>query len=284
MGGVDRGMERAKIVARYADGRILKGYSYDFSPDEPRFHLVPAAAEHQDGAIEVLMQDLKAVFFVRDFAGSPQYCEQKQFVESQERRSGRKMEVAFGDGEVLVGYTMGYDPQRPGFFLVPADSKSNNLRVFAVSAAVSRIFSMANHRGANSDVSPPTGGENQLAARLISDVQSVVRVLRQTVAAWDGLVDSVQARVLDKHQLGTRREQLEQQHGVLRATHDRLRREHEELLGALAEEQSAYESLRREYEVTLQAVRELYEQYETLLRVRERAADELKAVLRRLHS
>jgi len=44
-----------------------------------------------------------------------------------------------GDGERLIGYTLGYDPRRPGFFLFPADPRSNNLRIIVVSAAVSAV-------------------------------------------------------------------------------------------------------------------------------------------------
>jgi hypothetical protein len=49
------------------------------------------------------------------------------------------MEVTFKDGEVLVGTTLGYDPSRPGFFIFPADPKSNNIRVFAVATAVKKV-------------------------------------------------------------------------------------------------------------------------------------------------
>ena len=38
------------------------------------------------------------------------------------------------DGEVLVGSTLGYDPKRQGFFIFPADPKSNNVRVYIVSS------------------------------------------------------------------------------------------------------------------------------------------------------
>ena len=47
--------------------------------------------------------------------------------------------MKFRDGEVLVGTTLGYDPKRPGFFFIPADPKTNNLKVFAIAAAVSKV-------------------------------------------------------------------------------------------------------------------------------------------------
>jgi len=47
--------------------------------------------------------------------------------------------VSFKDGEVLIGSIVSYDPNRQGFFLFPADSQSNNLKVFVVSSAVSKV-------------------------------------------------------------------------------------------------------------------------------------------------
>jgi hypothetical protein len=84
------------------------------------------------------MQELKAVFFVRDFAGNGGYNEGKSFV-SGKPLSGRKVEVTFQDGEILVGTTTGYDPNRPGFFLFPADDKSNNVRMYIVAKSVKAV-------------------------------------------------------------------------------------------------------------------------------------------------
>lgn len=130
-------MEPLKVVARYIDGRIIKGFSQDFFPNKDRFHVSPADKSSDEG-IEVFFKVLKAVFFVRDFAGDAQYNERKEYTQG-DKPSGRKIEVTFKDGEVLVGTTMGYDPNRPGFFLFPADPKSNNIRVFAVTTAVKKV-------------------------------------------------------------------------------------------------------------------------------------------------
>jgi len=130
-------MEPVKVVARYVNGKRVKGFSQDFFPNKDRFHVYPAAKPSGEAA-EVLVKELKAVFFVQDFAGNSLYHERKKYLEG-EKPSGRKVEVTFMDGEVLVGTTLGYDPNRPGFFLFPADPKSNNIRVFAVSTAVKKV-------------------------------------------------------------------------------------------------------------------------------------------------
>jgi hypothetical protein len=128
-------MEPVRVVARYADGRLLKGFTQNFSPDRSRFHLTPAEGG-TDGTIAVQIKDLKAVFFVRDFAGNPKYQEQREFAQVPQ---GRKVEVTFSDGEVLVGSALGYNGERAGFFFFPADPESNTLRVFIVTAAVKDV-------------------------------------------------------------------------------------------------------------------------------------------------
>ena len=128
-----------KVVARYADGRVLKGTTIDFLPTRPLFHVVPTP---QSGSlisvVEVKVADLKALFFVKDFGGNPSYDEVKAFSASGPRQ-GRRLQVVFTDGETLVGTTMGYQPERPGFFLTPADQGSNNDRCFVVAAAVKEV-------------------------------------------------------------------------------------------------------------------------------------------------
>jgi hypothetical protein len=128
-------MEPTKIIVRFADGRIMKGYTQNFSPNKPTFHLRPADQQVSEETIEVLVQELKAVFFVRDFSGDPNYKEQKKFPDGA-KPSGRVVEVTFKDGERIIGSTLGYDPRRPGFFIFPGDLNWNNLKIFVVSQAV----------------------------------------------------------------------------------------------------------------------------------------------------
>ncbi len=130
-------MESIKIVARYINGGLAKGYTQDFFPNKPIFHLYPYDTEVTE-KVEIQLKDLKAVFFVKDFAGDPTYKERKRFL-ANEKPSGRVIEVTFKDGEKIVGSTLGYDSQRSGFFIFPADPQENNMRVFAVSKSVTNV-------------------------------------------------------------------------------------------------------------------------------------------------
>jgi hypothetical protein len=55
---------------------------------------------------------------------------------------GRKLKVHFFDGETVVGYTTGYLPDRRGFFILPADLKGNNKRIFIIKSATKKIETM----------------------------------------------------------------------------------------------------------------------------------------------
>lgn len=127
---------RNKAVVAFLDGRRLKGYIYNFSAQKDRFRLFFEQDTLQREGTDVQMKDLKAIFFARDFVGNSEYTE-SQILTSQ--NGCRKAEVTFRDGEKLVGTTDAYNPQKIGFFLVPADPRSNNLRVFVITKNATQI-------------------------------------------------------------------------------------------------------------------------------------------------
>ena len=159
----------ARVVARYADGRLIKGYTFDFEPGRARFRVFPGPNAARPPAA-VMLSELKAVFFVRDLAGNAHYSERKQFVET-DRAPGRRVEVTFADGEVLVGVAEGSESQAPGLFLVPVDSRSNNLKVYAVPSAIRGVRDLPKAR--------PTG-----RAALPARPRVAAPLLPRRLAAW----------------------------------------------------------------------------------------------------
>jgi hypothetical protein len=129
--------ENLKVVVRYSNGQTLKGTTGDFRTASPRFHLIPS-----DGSavVDVRVAELKAVFFVRDFAGSAERTKLRGFLSAPaETSQGKKVAVLFRDGELVCGYSLTFSPDRAGFFLFPADPASNNLRVYVVTAAAAEV-------------------------------------------------------------------------------------------------------------------------------------------------
>lgn len=131
-------MEVSKIVARFQDGKMVKGYTQNFFPNRPVFHVLPTEGASTTKSVEIQVSELKAVFFVRDFVGNKGHDERKG-LDPGEKVQGRPIEVTFKDGEVLVGSTTGYDPKRPGFFFFPIDPKSNNIKAYILSSAIKGV-------------------------------------------------------------------------------------------------------------------------------------------------
>lgn len=125
-----------RAVVAFLDGRRLKGYVFNFSAVKESFRLFPDEMAQQKSGIDVLLKDLKAVFFVKDFAGNPAYQETGP---TDPPKHGRKVEITFVDGEKLVGATDAYNPQKLGFFAFPINPGSNNARIFVVNRNVRQV-------------------------------------------------------------------------------------------------------------------------------------------------
>jgi hypothetical protein len=125
------------VVARYQDGRLLKGISMDIDPAKPTFHVRP----HQGGpAVEVKLSELKALFFVRSLEGNSQYNDASVLDPADPRARGSVLvRMRFADGEVITGLTFHYPPNRVYFFVNPVDPRSNNIRVLVNRAALAAI-------------------------------------------------------------------------------------------------------------------------------------------------
>ena len=121
-----------KVVARYKDNRIVKGKTNNFFPNKTSFHLELVNGEK----IEIRVEELKALFFVKSYEGDKQH--EKKYADKVPG-GGRKIKVKFADGETIIGFTTGYSAGRGGFYMVPADLKGNNERIFVISSATAAI-------------------------------------------------------------------------------------------------------------------------------------------------
>ena len=124
-------MEANKVVVKFKDNKLLKGTTSDFFPNKNQFHL-----NLSDGEIlEITVEDLKAIYFVKDYDGNK---DRKKSYTDEITGTGRKMKVDFTDGESIIGFTLGYSPERTGFYFTPADAGGNNLRIFVVKSATNK--------------------------------------------------------------------------------------------------------------------------------------------------
>ncbi len=125
-----------KLVAvRYVDGRVVKGWTADFNPQRPLFHV------KEDGTPnvhKVRLADLKAVFFIRTPGGDPSHEERKEFELRQTPE--RRIWVRFKDGEELAGFSSAMGAGGSGFYISPPDPDSNMERAYVLRAATSMVL------------------------------------------------------------------------------------------------------------------------------------------------
>lgn len=124
-----------KVVAHMNDGRIHKGLTRHFDPEADSFYLLPA--EGGGVPMKISIEDMKGLFWVRDFVGDSDFVARRDFEEIA--RSGRKVVVRFRDGEEIWG-TVSDDPEEGrGFFLYPVDRADNNVKVFVVRSSLDGV-------------------------------------------------------------------------------------------------------------------------------------------------
>jgi hypothetical protein len=123
------------VVARFLDGRLIKGTSTDIDPAKPSCQIQTA-----DGAVYTLdLDELKAVFFVKSLNGQARESEEFDIAAEERRQFGTSLvELTFADGERLIGLTN--KASNAGmFFVLPVDARSNNLRILVNRAALRSV-------------------------------------------------------------------------------------------------------------------------------------------------
>ena len=160
---------RKKVVLRKLDKSLVRGYV------DPRTYLSADGVElleFEGRLVNVPLDQIKGVFFVRDFGGNPRHPERKIF-HSRPRQSGLWVRMIFKDHEVLEGLTpndlLDLDPA--GFYVTPPDMYSNNLRVFVprsslVEMEVLGVIRDGRLRREQPQAYPAAGGTEELGGQI----------------------------------------------------------------------------------------------------------------------
>jgi len=124
-----------KVVIHMKDRTIYKGVTRDFEASSESFHLLPA--EGGGVPMRLHLEDMKAVFYVRDFVGNSAFVARKDFDEA--RQKGTRVILRFKDGEEMWGTVSEASGEAKGFFFFPSDPKDNNLRIFVIRSSLDRM-------------------------------------------------------------------------------------------------------------------------------------------------
>jgi len=135
--------ESQKVILRFVDGKLLKGFIRDLKLSADYLFL----EDESNNQHKVRLKELKAIFFVRRFEGDRSYHEKKTFTGNPP--SSKRIFVKFKDGENMMGYIEGAIPWQRGFFnetmkekgfyLLPADEGSNNIKTLVITSAVKDV-------------------------------------------------------------------------------------------------------------------------------------------------
>lgn len=113
-----------RVVLHTVDGQVRRGLLRDTFLDDASLTLLPQGP----GEPEVLPADgIKAIFFML----APG--------EKAPPPDGRKVRVTFRDGRQVAGYSPDYREGSVGFFMIPADTRTNTGRIWVYQAAVRQV-------------------------------------------------------------------------------------------------------------------------------------------------
>jgi len=133
-------MLKKKVVVRYLNGEILKGWVEEFNPERHSFILYPLVEYSSEESLTIDFSPLKAVFFVKDFFGHKDYQKVRAFEERfKVTPSQRKVVIVFKDKEELYGTCYNFRRYQDGFFVFPLDPQDNSERIFVVRSAIEKI-------------------------------------------------------------------------------------------------------------------------------------------------
>lgn len=121
------------VIAKYQDGRMLKGRTLDIGPNKNEFHLTTLEGEQK----WVNLRELKSVFFVKALEGG---SARNRAGTTDRPKHGRKITIEFEDGEQLVGTSFDHRITKDFFFVFPVDENDNNERILINRGATRRIL------------------------------------------------------------------------------------------------------------------------------------------------
>lgn len=124
-----------QVVGKYRDGRVVHGYTSDFSPLKSYMRVSPTPAAKE--SLSVSLSELDAIFFLRD--ALPADGAGAEIARESGVPYGRRVAFALPSGEDIVGSTLNYSRDGTGFFIHPSDSDFGVARVFVTPSGIRKI-------------------------------------------------------------------------------------------------------------------------------------------------
>lgn len=122
-----------KVIVRTRDQQLFRGFSKAEFIDDQNVRIIDAKGNQQSFPL----QDLKAVFFVRDFQGDPSY-RAVRFFAKEDPPPWLWVQLTYQDGEIMEGRVRNSPAllDGAGFYLWLSDEGANNVLVYVVKSAL----------------------------------------------------------------------------------------------------------------------------------------------------
>ncbi|MFN0062689.1 MAG: DUF6982 domain-containing protein [Myxococcaceae bacterium] len=113
-----------RVIIHTLEGQVKRGTLRDVNLFESAIPLELAAGDLPES---IAADRIKAIFFMQPAGARPP------------PNTGRKVRVTFKDGRQVAGFSADVDDQQPGFFVVPADNRTNTARIFIFRSSVQTV-------------------------------------------------------------------------------------------------------------------------------------------------
>lgn len=122
-----------KVVARTLDGKVYPGFSRKENVGDDNVTIITRDGKEKSFSLD----ELKGLFFVKDFKGDPEY-DPVTFLSKNSVKASVWVHVEFEDGEVIEGMVRDHKSLlfSTGFYLWPSDEDNNNGLIYVVKSAI----------------------------------------------------------------------------------------------------------------------------------------------------
>jgi hypothetical protein len=121
------------VIGKYRDGRLISGYTNDFSPAKSHLHVSSSPKAAQRQFLE--LTELDAIFFLREAIDTANAGRAGDGAAPY----GRKVALMLPSGEQLTGSTLNYNRHASGVFVYPSDSDFGVARVFVTQSGIHNL-------------------------------------------------------------------------------------------------------------------------------------------------
>ena len=124
-------MDAVKVVVRYADGQVIKGYTQDFFPNKDRFHLQPQQKSSGQDTQQILVKISRRSSSSETLAATPRMTNAASLAMRISRRGGRWRSSSKTAKNLLVQHLDTSQTARASLFILPMTRATTSVSMWS---------------------------------------------------------------------------------------------------------------------------------------------------------